>query len=77
MNWTRLEDIDKKSDENAVIDKILKAGTQLQLTFNWCSTFFIKEESSQIHTAEKDTKCWFVTLQEYRINFSDDILTSN
>lgn len=34
MSWTPEENIDEKIDENAVIDKILRAGSQLQLTFH-------------------------------------------
>ena len=34
MSWTPGEYIQKKEDENVMIDKILRTGTQLQLTFN-------------------------------------------
>ena len=34
MSWTPQENVEAKNDENAVIDKILKAGQQLQLTFH-------------------------------------------
>ena len=34
MTWTPFEKIASRGDENQMIDKILKAGSQLQLTFN-------------------------------------------
>jgi len=34
MSWTPWECIQRKEDENQMIDKILRTGTQLQLTFN-------------------------------------------
>ncbi len=34
MSWTPLANVEQKSDENMMIDKILRTGTQLQLTFN-------------------------------------------
>lgn len=34
MSWTPQDNVQAKNDENAVIDKILRAGNQLQLTFH-------------------------------------------
>lgn len=34
MSWTPVKDAAARSDENAMIDNILRAGTQLQLTFH-------------------------------------------
>eukprot|EP00095_Tigriopus_kingsejongensis_P007419 maker-scaffold955_size76929-snap-gene-0.15 protein:Tk07419 transcript:maker-scaffold955_size76929-snap-gene-0.15-mRNA-1 annotation:"c1orf50 homolog" len=34
MTWTPFEKIEQRQDENLAIDKILKAGSQLQLTFS-------------------------------------------
>jgi len=33
MNWTPFDKIERKNDENACIDKILKAGSQLAISF--------------------------------------------
>jgi len=33
MSWTHLTDLDKKDEENVMIDKILNAGTGISLTF--------------------------------------------
>ena len=34
MTWTPQANVEKREDENAVIDKILRTGSQLQLTFH-------------------------------------------
>ena len=34
MSWTPLDKLDKRTSEEEVIDKILKAGSKLQLTFD-------------------------------------------